>query len=367
MSSHHGPHLASTVEIDRTPMFHNLPFLLKLCDDNSPRVRTKVLAQLREIPDLAREIQQLGCELSASQREALAPLIENDIDNRSDIDFADEAVRLINAGESAQDFPNVFSARTYAESDERPHWLEWLDFEDEWAQLEAALDGVARWLDFDSSGVNAADAAQLATLWPDASPPSISEILDDLARDFRATHEEFDAADLADWLFARRSRSNLPATTENDTESSATAARVGPELRGAPSGDFYNPLNSHLVHVVRRGRGLPIALAAIFMLVGRRVGLDIHGCNFPGHFLAFAEEKGAAVFYDPFDGGRELTTLETSAICRAAPDATARPARARDIIARFLRNLATAYEYSANRDKARFMLQLLAELEATES
>ena len=33
-------------------MSHNLPFLIKLCDDPSPRVRAKVFAQLQEIPDL---------------------------------------------------------------------------------------------------------------------------------------------------------------------------------------------------------------------------------------------------------------------------------------------------------------------------
>jgi regulator of sirC expression with transglutaminase-like and TPR domain len=98
------------------------------------------------------------------------------------------------------------------------------------------------------------------------------------------------------------------------------------------------------------------------MLVAHRLDLEVYGCNFPGHFLASARIGGVDIYFDPYDGGRELTQLEAQAIRKAAPDATARTARAEEIVARVLRNLATAYEYSGDRSKAHFMLQLLEEL-----
>jgi regulator of sirC expression with transglutaminase-like and TPR domain len=296
-------------------MIDQLPYLIRLCDDSSTRVRERVQDALREILDLEAEIERLDLPLSSSQQQALQPIFEFQ---------RDAHVRLVNLVEAAS---YSHSAR-HDTPQERPQWLDWLDEKDEWRRLETALDSVARWLDFDSG-------AALGQ-----APPSISQTLDDLADEYEKTGLERNADSLARWLFASR------------------------RLGGVPSGDFYNPLNSHLVHVVRRGRGLPISLCAVFMLVAHRFDIEVSGCNFPGHFLVCALEDAEEVFYDPYDGGRRLTPLEVRAIRKAAPDATNRVARAEEIAARFLRNLATAYEYGGDRTKSHFMLQLLAELEA---
>ena len=295
-------------------MTDQLPHLLRLCDDDSPRVRERVVNALHEIPELEAEIERRQLALSPSQNAALQPIFEFQ---------RDAHVRLVNLVEAAS---HSYSAR-HQTSGERPDWLDWLDEKDEWNKLEIALDSVARWLDFDAGNAG-------------THPPSIAQVLDDLAEEFHATHLPRDAGTLAAWLFGSR------------------------RLGGVPSSDFYNPLNSHLVHVVRRGRGLPISLCAIFMLVGHRFGLEISGCNFPGHFLVSIEEEDEETFFDPYDGGRQLTPLEARAIRTAAPDATSHAARAEEIAARFLRNLATAYEYNGDRTKSQFMLQLLAELES---
>ncbi len=42
------------------------------------------------------------------------------------------------------------------------------------------------------------------------------------------------------------------------------------------------------------------------MLVGKRVGLTIHGCNFPGHFMARANDGQRDWIFDCFNGGRAL-------------------------------------------------------------
>jgi regulator of sirC expression with transglutaminase-like and TPR domain len=38
--------------------------------------------------------------------------------------------------------------------------------------------------------------------------------------------------------------------------------------------------------VVARRRGIPISLGIVYLMVGRRLGFDTRGVNFPGHFLA---------------------------------------------------------------------------------
>lgn len=137
-------------------------------------------------------------------------------------------------------------------------------------------------------------------------------------------------------------------------------------LAGAISEDYYNPLNSNLVYTLETGYGIPITLAAIFILVGRRMGLTIEGCNYPGHFLAHSHDGRREYFFDCFDGGRVLGSAETMAIRKAAPGEVGKPATAVQIIARVLRNLASAYYQAGDNEKARFMLSLRSDLELIE-
>ncbi len=69
---------------------------------------------------------------------------------------------------------------------------------------------------------------------------------------------------------------------------------------------YYDPGNNFLDQVLRRRRGVPISLCAVYVLVGRRVGLPIEGVGLPGHFIL--RMRGArSVLLDPFHGGRVLT------------------------------------------------------------
>ena len=134
-------------------------------------------------------------------------------------------------------------------------------------------------------------------------------------------------------------------------------------LAGAVSEDYYNPLNSNLVYSLESGFGIPITLASIFILVGSRLGLEIHGCNFPGHFLARAHDGRREYIFDCFDGGRVLTGSEMFALRKAAPLEVHKPATAVEMIARVLRNMASAYYHNGDNEKARYMLSLRSDLE----
>lgn len=129
------------------------------------------------------------------------------------------------------------------------------------------------------------------------------------------------------------------------------------DLRGADADDYYNPLHSNLVFALESRRGLPITLACVFILVGRRVGLAIEGCAFPGHFLA--RDGQSHQIFDPFNGGRALSPHEVATLARAAPNEMNSSASAREIVGRVLRNLSVAYYQNGEDTKSALMLSLL--------
>ncbi len=130
--------------------------------------------------------------------------------------------------------------------------------------------------------------------------------------------------------------------------------------------DYYEPANSHLHQVLHRRRGIPITLALLFIEFAQHIGLRARGVSFPGHFLVTVNlNQGAQrgeVVVDPFSG-RSLTreTLDEMLApykrqhleleqAQIPLEFFLRPASARDILARLLRNLKEIY--STNRDWA---------------
>jgi len=79
--------------------------------------------------------------------------------------------------------------------------------------------------------------------------------------------------------------------------------------------EYYDPRNSYLNDVLERRTGIPISLAAVYLEVGKRVGIPLRGVGFPAHFL-LKHEGAAEVFVDPFHGGQFLTEKD----CRALLD-----------------------------------------------
>jgi len=85
------------------------------------------------------------------------------------------------------------------------------------------------------------------------------------------------------------------------------------KLRGNVS-DYYNPANSYMPDVLFSGKGIPISLVLVYKRVAEPLGLEVHGVNSPGHFLAEVEsEEGPSrqrMYIDPFFGGGVLTREE---------------------------------------------------------
>lgn len=112
---------------------------------------------------------------------------------------------------------------------------------------------------------------------------------------------------------------------------------------------YYQRDNSCIDRVLATGRGLPISLAVIYVDIGRRLGLDCEGVNFPGHFLVRIHgddgDASPALLLDPF-AGRVISHGECQAFLQrmAGSEQTLGPqhlkrASAMDVLVRMLNNL----------------------------
>ena len=64
--------------------------------------------------------------------------------------------------------------------------------------------------------------------------------------------------------------------------------------------DYDNLENANLIRVMERRRGLPVALGIICLHLADQMGWDMHGLNFPGHFLIRFDWMGQRAILDPF-------------------------------------------------------------------
>ena len=131
---------------------------------------------------------------------------------------------------------------------------------------------------------------------------------------------------------------------------SVRAASLCAFLKGACGfgGDperYYEIDNSRIDRVLDTRRGLPIALAVIYVEVGRRYGLDAEGVNFPGHFLVRFADDSDTVLVDPFAGTR-LDTDDCRRLLKVTQgehaelsEAHFAPATALGVLVRMLNNL----------------------------
>lgn len=71
--------------------------------------------------------------------------------------------------------------------------------------------------------------------------------------------------------------------------------------------NYYEVENSYLNRVIDRRTGIPISLSTVYLLIGKRLQLPVHGIGMPGHFLVKFDSDKYKVFVDCFNGGALLT------------------------------------------------------------
>ncbi len=114
--------------------------------------------------------------------------------------------------------------------------------------------------------------------------------------------------------------------------------------------NYYDPRNSFLNDVLDRRTGIPITLSTVYMEVGRRLGVRLHGVGMPGHFLVKYVGPDEEIVIDPFDHGAILSPADYQRILdRIYEGKLAFEPRflttlgARQILARMLHNLKAIY------------------------
>jgi len=138
---------------------------------------------------------------------------------------------------------------------------------------------------------------------------------------------------------------------------------------------YDDPRNSFLNEVLNRRTGIPISLAVVYLEVARRIGLQVAGVNFPGHFLlrapvdptrAPSAHADGLLIVDPFHSGALLSETDCRELLRqhvgdaAAFDRTLlEPATRHQIVVRMLVNLKRLYVRMRSFPQARFISDLL--------
>lgn len=132
--------------------------------------------------------------------------------------------------------------------------------------------------------------------------------------------------------------------------------------------DFFASRYSLLNQVIDYRTGIPVTLSILFCHIANQVGLEVHGVNFPGHFLLrYQVSKERALFLDPLNGSflswQELENLYFSilgdidedempedAVCAAGTEET---------VIRLLHNLKAAFIKEEKYQQALSTVELL--------
>lgn len=201
------------------------------------------------------------------------------------------------------------------------NWQGWTKIENEYVKLEVAIDLINKF--------------QLGFL---KEYQSMQFYLDSFANEFRELYPRGNEFDLAFFLFQLK---GLYGNTK----------------------DYFNPINSNVILTIENKSGLPITLCIVYMLVGYRLGFEIKGCNFPGHFISQLKFENQKYYIDCFNGGKILgkkdleellqdTFLELDVLLEKETTTNA-------IMHRVVRNLINAYKIKKDEVTSGFFSELL--------
>lgn len=111
--------------------------------------------------------------------------------------------------------------------------------------------------------------------------------------------------------------------------------------------NYYEVDNSYLNRVMDRRVGIPISLSVVYLLIGQRLSLPIHGIGMPGHFLVKYESERYKIFIDCFNGGALLTEKNCARFLTEAgygfEDRFLQKSPVRAILSRMIKNLVAIY------------------------
>lgn len=108
--------------------------------------------------------------------------------------------------------------------------------------------------------------------------------------------------------------------------------------------DYDDPRNCDLIAVIERQRGLPVALALLYVALARRVGWKANALNLPGHVIVEVRSGVDTALIDVFDHGNIISQERALEIARHAggePQLPFAPMNNRHILIRLVTNQAS--------------------------
>ncbi|MCK5213929.1 MAG: heat shock protein HspQ [Candidatus Omnitrophica bacterium] len=203
-------------------------------------------------------------------------------------------------------------------------WYKIFDIKDELGQLEWGLTRLAEY----------------QTGFKYHLSENVKDMLDRLADEYRAQYEKIDALELARFLFVIKN------------------------IRGAQT-DYYNPQNCNLHYVINQKRGVPISLVGLYILIGSRLGLDIKGFNFPGHFMAWTKYNDRMILIDCYHEGKVVEEKEIVFLNGGKDNSKIeeRKIDAVSLLSRLLSNLIHAYKSQDDTVNQELIVELFKEVD----
>ena len=138
----------------------------------------------------------------------------------------------------------------------------------------------------------------------------------------------------------------------------------GPFKRTPKNADDVNHFD--LCHVIDHREGNATSLGCLFMLLGRRMGIVVEGCNYPGHFLTRIDTGDGTYLVDCFHGGRKFDVEELlggqQKISDKALSAIEAPCYLGDVLLRYLREMQYSLTAVGRVEDAELLKQLASTL-----
>ena len=144
--------------------------------------------------------------------------------------------------------------------------------------------------------------------------------------------------------------------------------------------DFFNPSNSFIVDVIKRKKGNPITLSALYSIVAQSVGVPIYGVNMPRHFITVYMDRMLHYPYDnlsranvlfyvnPFGRGEIYNIKEVynflNRLKMKVSDDILLPCDHEQIVRRSINNLILIYKNQKDEKNEQRYIQLLSALDA---
>lgn len=137
--------------------------------------------------------------------------------------------------------------------------------------------------------------------------------------------------------------------------------------------NFYDPKNNFIDFVMDARTGVPVTMGILYIELGKRIGLTLHGVSFPGHFLVMAHvgEKDVLVI-DPYHQGASLDENDLIDLIMEFSEEEASktdvinllsPASSKETLLRVMRSLKSSYIKAENDEKALEVMNFMIELD----